>query len=195
MKVLYFDTETTGLDCKYHEITQLAYILEADGAEIVRRSLHMRPLHPERADPEALAIQGTTLEELSMHQHPFSAYREFIGDLSGFIDKYDKKDKAFPSGYNGRFDLDFLSEWFKGIPDPYLGSWINWKLLDPMNLMHWQNAAGIHALENYKLGTVAQYHCIGMRKAHDALSDVEALRDLVHLCLPTIQPCSTGGVQ
>lgn len=189
-KVLYFDTETTGLDPARHEIVQLAYIVEVDGKEKVARDLLMRPLHPETADPAALDINGRTLEELARYAHPFTQYQTFIGDLAGVIDKYDKTDKAYPAAYNGRFDLDFLSAWFKSLNDPYLGSWINWRLVDPMSLMHWADFLQIDGYcnyENYKLGTVSQKLGVSLTKAHDALSDVAALRDLVHRLSPMLQ--------
>lgn len=180
MKILYFDVETTGLDPVTHEIVQLAYIIEVDGREVAARDLLMRPLHPERADPRALEVNGRTLEELERYAHPFTQYQSLIGDLSGCIDKYNRDDKAHVAAFNGRFDLDFLSAWFKSLGDQYLGSWINWKLVDPMALCHWADYRGKIKYENYKLGTVAANLGITMTKAHDALSDVRALRDMVH---------------
>lgn len=50
--VVFVDTETTGLDPERHEIWDIG-LIEADGTE---HEWHVRPQHPERADPTALRL-------------------------------------------------------------------------------------------------------------------------------------------
>lgn len=48
--ILAVDVETTGLDCKFHEITQIAAILLwPNGEEISRYTRYVMPDHPNRA--------------------------------------------------------------------------------------------------------------------------------------------------
>lgn len=175
-KVLYFDVETTGLLAGTNEITQLGYILDIDGDVAVERSLLMRPLRPDTVDPKALEVQHRTIEEVMGFPHPFTAYHQFLADLGSVIDKYDREDKAWPCAFNGTFDISFLSAWFESFDDKYLGSWINWKLLDPMQICRYLQYADKIQVENFKLGTIAAYYGIDTGIQHDALSDVRTLR-------------------
>ena len=50
--VIFVDTETTGLDPDRHEVWDIA-LIEDDGTE---HEWHIRPAHPDRADPGALRI-------------------------------------------------------------------------------------------------------------------------------------------
>jgi DNA polymerase-3 subunit epsilon len=180
-KMIYLDTETTGLDPARHELTQLAYIIEVDGECKVERSMNMRPLHPETIEEAALLVQGRTREQLDQFQHPFAAYTLFIEDLAAHVDKYNREDKLTPCAYNGRFDLDFLKAWFLSLGDQYFGSWQNWRLVDPMSVCYWLAGRGQLSLPDYKLATVARHFGVDTGVSHDALSDVRALRGIVNV--------------
>ena len=73
MKLIFLDTETTGLNAwKYgkthHEITELAIIVHEDGEEVYRNSWKFVPRRIETADTVALEIGGFNLDvwELSL---------------------------------------------------------------------------------------------------------------------------------
>jgi DNA polymerase III epsilon subunit-like protein len=178
-KLFIFDTETTGTR-EHHEITQLSYIIRIDGRVTCERDLLMRPLHPENADPESLTVQGRTLEQLAMYQHPFTAYQQMVADFAICVDKYDRDDKLIPVAFNAPFDVGFLSRFFEAIPDKWLGSWIDRKrTLDPLGLARWYDYLGWLHLENYQQATVCKAFGIDTGTQHNALHDVRALAQLL----------------
>ena len=175
-KMFAFDVETTGKTAGFHEITQLAYAIVIDGEPKLTRSLLLRPLKPENIDPEAMAVQGRTREEVAEYAHPHQAYVILIGDFAQFIDKYNSQDKLIPLAFNAPFDLGFLGSLFDDMADKYLGSWIDRKrTLDPLPMLRWLDYWGAIKLADYKLSTVAGALGIPVERAHDALSDINVL--------------------
>ena len=63
-KLIFIDTETTGLNPEKHSIVQCAGIIVIDGEEKFRFNLPICPRQGTRADPEALKIIGKTPDEL-----------------------------------------------------------------------------------------------------------------------------------
>jgi len=103
----------------------------------------------------------------------------------GDIEKFDRNDKAYFGAFNAKFDLDFVSAWFKKLNDKYLGSWINWRCVDAYPYLQMQEYLGLVDLPNLKLVTVAEHFGIELQ-AHDALSDVRAARALGYQALTMI---------
>jgi DNA polymerase III epsilon subunit-like protein len=179
-KLFYFDCETTGTDPKLHEITQLAYIIDVDGEAVCQRSILMRPLKPDTIDDEALKVQKRTREDLEQYAHPFLGYQQLISDFGAYVDKYDSQDKMVPVAWNASFDVSFISEFFTAQKDKFLGSWIDRRrTLDPQIFYRYFEFAGrIPKQENSKLATVAAVMGVSLIDAHDALSDVQAMRQI-----------------
>jgi DNA polymerase-3 subunit epsilon len=177
MKELWFDVETTGLDCEKQDIVQLAMIVVIDNEEVATKEIRMKPFCFENVQTSALEVHGITIEEIQKYQDPQSAYQETISFLSQHCDKFDRADKFYPGGYNVRFDLDFLAAFFRKNNDKYFGSWQNWRVMDPLPLLYTMDACKQLSLPNYKLETVAEYFGVEL-KAHDAVSDVRASREV-----------------
>lgn len=190
-KVLYFDTETTGTNPAKHGIIQFAAIVEVDGEEKERVNIKMKPHPTDEIDPTALQVNGITTEMLENEDDRLSCregYAAICAFLSRWCDKYDRNDKYYPAGYNVRFDLDMLAAFFRKNGDNYFGSYINWKVLDPMPILHMSEYAGnLAPLENFKLSTVCNHFNIPIN-AHDALSDIDATRRLLKLVLGGYAP-------
>lgn len=180
MKLLYLDTETTGLDHRIHGIIQIAAIMEIDG-EVVDSIDIKCNIHPDfLIDPESMNIHGITNEEIESRIDSQTAYTMFVSWLDRHISPYDKTDKAYPVGFNINFDLNFLVEWFKVHGSKYgLGTYINWKRIDPLEILYIMDMRGKIALPNYKLKTVADHFAIDLTEEHDALADVLATRDIL----------------
>ena len=180
-KVLYFDVETTGLDPVKQDIIQIAGLIEIDNVVVEEFEFKVAPVNPENATPEALDVHGydlVTIMQFPPHSH---VYNSLIELFSKYIDKYNKADKFTPAGYNVRFDMDFLKNFFLKHNDKYFGSWFNYKMVDPLPVLHYAEWAQKISLENYKLVTVCERFGIELQ-AHDALSDIRATREvLLHL--------------
>lgn len=176
-KIFWFDTETTGLDPKKQDIIQLAYMVEIDGKIIEDGQFFMQPFDYKAIQPDALQIHGLTVEKIKTFQPPQEAYKQIVAVLSKHIDKFNKADKFYPAGFCSRFDQDFLKAFFEKNNDVYYGSWFNYKSLDPIGILHYLDAVGKISLPNYKLATVCEHFGIKI-KAHDAISDIKATREL-----------------
>jgi DNA polymerase III subunit epsilon len=178
-KILYFDCETTGLDSEKHDIIQLAGIIVA-GKEIKEFNFNIAPTNPDTSviSQEALDVNGYSIEQIMGFTPARDIYFELLSLFGEYIDKYDKNDKFTPAGYNVRFDVDFLKQFFLKNEDVYYGSWINYRMIDPLPVLYFLDFAGKISLENYKLSTVCEHFGIEI-KAHDALSDIRATRELL----------------
>lgn len=179
-KVFWFDVETTGLNPNEQDIIQLAFLIEIDGEIVESQNMIMQPFDYDTISQEALDVHGRTIEEIKTYPDPRKTYADLISVLDKYIDKYNSSDKFQPAGYNARFDMDFLREFFIKNGDKYYGSWFNYKAIDPMSLLYLLDGIGNVTLENYKLPTVCKHFDIPL-DAHDALNDIKATRDLTKL--------------
>lgn len=183
MKILYFDVETTGLDPRVHDIHQLAMIIKVDGKEVAREDLKVKPFNLEAAEKRALEVSGVTKEEIAKYPDPKEVYKKVISVWSKHVDRYDKADKFYPAGYNVKFDLEFLAQFFTKCGDKYgIGVWQNWRYIDPLPLLYIKDLKGELSLANYKLENVCNNYGIEI-KAHDALSDIEATIKLINMLI------------
>lgn len=183
MKILYFDTETTGVDPKLNEIVQFSAIVEIDGEIIDELDLRCQPTRWENISEDALTVTGMTREKLQTFQPPQEAFKQIKGLFDKHIDKYDKTDKFYPAGHNVSFDIDFLQEFFKQHGDKYgTGSYQNWNCLDSRILANFMKMKGNIDLPNHKLETLCNHFDISL-SAHDSLNDVRATRTLIQKLL------------
>jgi len=180
MKVLYFDVETTGLNPVKNDITQLAGLIEINGKIVEEFNFKCQPLNWKTIESRALEVTGVGLNKLKKFDKPAKVYKQFLNLLDNYVDKFDRKDKMYFAGYNVRFDIDFLHNFFKKQNDKYFGSWFNWKAIDPLSILHWFNYMGWINLENYKLETVCKHYDIKIN-SHDALSDIRATRKIIQI--------------
>jgi len=179
-KVLFIDVETTGLDPRVHGIWQLAGLIEIDGEVADEFNYKMNVLEGDEVEDEALEVGGITVDDLAKFDPPDMVFEHFKGILEKAVDKFDKDDKMFVAGYNVHFDVDFLANWYRALSeDKYgLGSFINWKKIDPLPVLHWLDYTAKLYLPNYKLQTVCERFGVPL-EAHDAKSDIRATRELI----------------
>jgi len=184
MKILYFDTETTGTDFTKHEITQFAAIIEIDGKVVKEVNYKCRPTNWEAIDPQALETTGVGVEQLKTFQTPRETLRQIKELLGTYIPKYTKMPyKFYPAGHNVQFDLEFLNKLFKDHGNDEdrkwgITSYQNWRALDSRVFGNFLTAAGKLPTENMKLSTLCQHYGIEI-DAHDALSDIRATRQVI----------------
>jgi DNA polymerase-3 subunit epsilon len=177
-RILWFDLETTGTDPEKNGIIQIAAVIEQEGEIIDTFNTLMNPVG-KLIDDAALIVNGHTRNLLSMYRCPEAVYREF----NAFLDKYgkrgDKKARYIPGGYNARFDLDFLSQFFFDMSKGPFAFWehLQYNPVDPFPVVVWLWRQGFLKLPDCKLSTVAEYFKIEIT-AHDALSDVLAARSV-----------------
>ena len=178
-KVCYFDTETTGTDPATCGLIQLAMIIEVGGKEVDQAAWHLQPFPDDKISQEALDVNGITMKQLKEFAEPKVIHKQVVKFLGKHVNKFSRADKFYPAGYNVNFDLDMLAAWFRKCGDKYVGSWFNWKRIDPLPLIYWMDLLGDIDLPNYKLATVCDHFKIDLKDAHDAMADIEATRELI----------------
>lgn len=182
MKILFLDTETTGLDAKDNDIIQLAGIVEIDGQIKEKFNFFVQPFNYNNVSPEALAIHNITIETIKGFPKPETLRLRLIEVLGKYVDKYNRNDKFYPAGQNVLFDISFLKENFLKNSDIYYGSWFWNYPIDLLSITTLLRVKGILKTENLKLETLAKHFGIEL-KAHDAASDISATRTIINLIL------------
>lgn len=187
-KVLYFDTETTGLEAGKHEIVQLAGIVEIDGVIEKKFNIYMRPDNPDNVSPEALGIQEKTLEDVMAYPERKVGFEEFLAILNKYINCYNKLDKFIIAGQNIRFDMGFLAALFKSQGHKYFGSYFGGEELDSRLLYIALMLAGrTDRLTRMRLTNICSALGVELNNAHDALADIQATYDVLQIMLKMIE--------
>lgn len=184
-KVLWFDTETSGLSPIRHGIIQIAGLIEIDNEIVDEFELTADPVKGHKElDGRALEINQYTAKEIITFGHPSTMKAQLHKIFDRWVDKFDKADKFIAAGYNVSFDVDFLRALWKSTGDNYFGSYVGYAQLDPISLVTSFIYRGImKPLPDYKLTTVAEHLGIDTTDAHDALADIKMTREVMRtLC-------------
>jgi DNA polymerase-3 subunit epsilon len=169
VKYLVLDFETTGLDPAEHEPTQVAALLLDDGLrELAAFATLMRPAHPEKVSPEALAIQGRTLEDFTHAMDPSAAFALLVTCVSTLAEP------PVVVGHNVGFDLEFLRhcEQRHGFRIPRVDGMIDTCAVARVHLQ------ARNKILDSRLGTLATLYGFS-HQAHDALGDVRVTARLL----------------
>jgi DNA polymerase III subunit epsilon len=171
-KRLYIDCETTGVFPDKNAVIQIAGVVVIDGVEREEFNLRAAPFAGQIIEDGALKVNGRTREEIASYPAPVLTYRELIGIITKYVNRFDKGDKFHFVAYNSPFDNQFIREFFTRSGDKYFGSYF-WT----PDLCIMRQAAQVlnrerHLLKDFKLGTVAEYLGIHTADLHDAMADI-----------------------
>lgn len=187
MKIIYYDTETSGLDPIQNDILTLAGIIEIDGEVKEEFYLEMQPFNYENISKEALEVNGLTLEQIKTFQTPQEAHKKLLSIFSKYINKYNKLDKLTAIGHNIGFDIRFLDSLFRKCGDKYFGSWIDYHYIDTMAILNLLKFKKAIQIENVKLVTAAKHFGVELTEAHNAMADIKATRELFQKLVERIE--------
>jgi DNA polymerase-3 subunit epsilon len=177
MKLLWLDTETTGLNKEKCDIVQIAGIVVIDGEEKERFNLFAQPVNWENIEQDALETTGMTIEKLKTFPTPQETYSKFRKILDKYVDKFDKNDKFYIAGHNVQFDLDFCKLLFQKQGDKYFFSYFKHQTVDLMSLATILHTAGLINVKSFKLEDIAELLEIESNKQlHDASVDIDITR-------------------
>jgi DNA polymerase III epsilon subunit-like protein len=193
MKILWFDCETTGLDPKLNDIVTLSMIIDIDGKIVDRLDLKMQPKNWDAISPEALKINGLTIEQLKTFEAPSVAHAKIKAFFGKYVDQFKKNktidDKLIPAGYNVLFDIQFLAELFVKQGDKYFGAWVDYHKLDIASIVLFLKMHNVLDIPGFKLVEVAK--ALGIEfAAHDAAADIETTRTVALRLLEKIKVIS-----
>jgi DNA polymerase III epsilon subunit-like protein len=186
MKVLWMDTETTGLDPQACGVVELAVLVDIDGQiKDERRWL----IDPGEVDytPDAVATNGFTKNIVQDQHTPWPQVKVELEALLGrYVDKYQRGDTFIPAGYNIKFDTGMMRGMWTRVRDQYFGSWFSRKELDIMSLViaaQWAGHPALQRLADHKLSTVGS--ALGLScNWHSAMDDIKATRTIARELLP-----------
>lgn len=175
-KILYLDTETTGLIPGYHDVIQIAGILEEYGRVTRRFSYKLRPFYPGRMDQYAQQVNKMVKNAILNFPDPENA----ICSLFSFLSLY-KPGKIIFAGQKTFFDLFFLQALFQKS---------KYEECRAFNIMHIAHNTTMdlktltllailqgHKIKSNSLEDVCEYFGVKNEKPHDALSDIHATRE------------------
>lgn len=175
MKQLWVDTETGGLDAENCALLQLAGFVLVDGVFQEYFNIRIRQDLGKIVEPKSLETHHL---DPTVGVSILEAYRQFIFLLDRYINKYDSDDKLHICGYNARFDVDFLRQFFLDNHNRFYASYFWHPPIDVMSLAGEKLAPVRHKLKNFKLTTVCEFMGIPLDSAHEALADILATHQL-----------------
>ncbi len=174
-KLLFMDTETTGLNPNKHGVIQVAMLYG-------NKKLNLR-VNPGKVkyDKEALSINGIKKKEIKKFPDNEMQFNKMIDFLKLDVVPYNKEDKYIAVGYNVKFDVEMLHGWARRRDYKYLGSYIDWRVIDVLVLARVAHYLGQMPKEpeDFKLGTICRVYGIKI-PTHDAMADIKATKELFY---------------
>lgn len=182
MSFVFYDLETTGLSSHFDQIVQFAAIrTDHQLEEIDRFQVRSRLCSDVVPHPQALWVNGVSIEQLLDPSLP--SHYNMVGAVQAKLLSWSP---SIFVGYNSlRFDEEFLRQaLYKCLYPPYLTSNRGCGRADVMNLA--LDAAtsspssfivpfGADDRRSFKLSDIARANGITHSRAHEALSDVQAM--------------------
>jgi len=182
IKVLFLDTETTGLDENKHGLIQIAGILDdSSGHTIDIFNVHIKPFKGDLLNKDALIKNNINKEDFynSEFLPPRIALKSIVSFLGQYVNRYDSSDKLILAGKNIQFDIRFLRKFFDKCDDNYYGSWFHYPYIELESEIAKYLLLKNILLPNYKIETICEYFDIDI-EAHDALEDIKATRKIYY---------------
>ena len=159
-KIIFFDTETTGLDHKVHGMHQLAGEIVINNEVVDQFEYKITPFKGCEVDREALAVSKTRSLDFLKYHKEYQVSFMFSDLLNQYLDYKNPKDKFFLAGWRvAEFDAKFLQAFFER----------NALLKDVFGSYFWSNPIDVKTLAtqylldkriempSFTLASVAQY--------------------------------------
>lgn len=184
-KIFYFDVETTGLSPVKNSIHQLAGIIEIDGQVTDEFNIKMQPVEMDQLPEDYVTpVGGITKADFRTYGTQEEGYKLLMSKLNTSIDRFDRQDKFFISGYNCQnFDMNFLRKLFDNHQNSFIPAYFWSSSLDVMVLAANALIETRKTMPNFKLETVAKQFGIEIQGKgfHDAMSDIRATREIYQI--------------
>jgi DNA polymerase-3 subunit epsilon len=181
-KLLFLDTETTGLDTNRCGVYQISGIVDINGVVKEEINLFCDIFEGDIIEEGAFERNKACLELLKTYPKPSKTFFSFIKVLRKYIDQYNKKDKFIMVAYSADFDGRVLRRFFEKNGNEYFGAFFFWPYLDIMQLATFFFQDERHGLEKFRQQDVAEQLGISVDEAklHDGLYDVKLTREIYY---------------
>ena len=105
MKIIFIDTETTGLSSQKNDIIQIAGLVTEDGKVLDEFNFKCQPVNWNTISKQALQINNTTIEDLKKYEMPQATFIHFLK----ILEKHFDGEKFIIAGQNVKaFDWRFV---------------------------------------------------------------------------------------
>lgn len=179
MKIIFIDTETTGLSHQKHDIIQLAGLV-TEGKKILDEfNFKCQPINWNTISKEALKVNNTSEDDLKKYEMPQATFIHFLK----ILEKHFNGEKFIIAGQNVKaFDWRFVVSFWdkhKRYADPNFQDYFDEKIsLDLLDLSRPLKKHGVIDVPNVKLGTIVEALNINVEgELHDALTDIKATQE------------------
>lgn len=188
VKMLWTDLETGGLNPRDHDITEIACLVDINGEVVEEFELLLCPAFAARVTPEALKVQGQTLEAVMAHptnqREAWGLWKKMLGR---YVNPYSPEDKFVWAGQNPQFDLGFARALWRREGDAYFGSWFHHAPVDLMATAAMMKLRGhLPGLANFKQQSIMNALGVGGVQSHRALDDIRNARACFYKLLEKI---------
>lgn len=179
MKIIFIDTETTGLSSHKNDIIQIAGLVTEDRKILDEFNFKCQPVNWKTISKQALQVNNTTVEQLKTYELPQATFIHFLKVLEKHFDG----EKFIIAGQNVKaFDWRFIVTFWenhKRYADPDFQYYFDNRLsLDLMDLSRPLKNHGFLDVPNVKLGTIVEALDVKVDGSlHDALADIKATQE------------------
>ena len=179
MKKFYYDLETTGTNPGQHSVHQISAIIEIGGVVKEKLNFKVAPHIKCKINVDAMTVCGVTEEQIRSYEPMGLVFSKLEATLSGYVDRFNKRDKFHLIGYNNRsFDDVFFRKWFQHNGSAFFGSYFWADSQDVLTLASRILAPMRAEMPSFKLKRVAE--TLGIQvdpdRLHDSSYDVELTR-------------------
>lgn len=184
LKLLFLDVETNGLDGNVNGLNQISGIIDINGKVEEEFDFHVSPFEQDFITSEALKACHKSRDQIYSQADPRDVHRDLIKRFGNHVNKFKRWDKFILVAYNSNFDHEHLRAFFSKCEDKFFGSWFHMPDFCVMRYALKFLMKKRARLENFKLGTVAEFLGIAKRddpRWHDSKFDVAVTRDLYYL--------------
>jgi DNA polymerase-3 subunit epsilon len=174
MKLLFADTETTGLSPKTQDVIQIGAVIMENKTIIEEINVKCQPIHWDTINSYALKVNNHTIEQLHTLDDPKETWKKFYD----FVVKNFKDEKYTFGGQNTKFDWKFLKSFWetnKTQEAPDFDIFFETDHLDLMDISKSFKKYGLLDVPNVRLETIIEALDIKViGDLHDALTDIKA---------------------
>ena len=184
MKILFVDTETTGLSNTDNDVIQIGLVLRVDTKIVDELDVKCQPVNWDKISSFALQVNNTTIDQLKTYPSPKDAWRK----VYRFLYQHFHETTYIFGGQNTPFDWGFMKNWWDKHKDANAPTWESFFKINQLDLQSISKSFREHKLinvPNIKLGTILEALNVKPEgKLHNALTDIKctdaALIEYVH---------------
>lgn len=177
-RLVFIDTETTGLDPAQHDLWQLSMIITDEAGNIIEtENIFAKPNSIENATEQALKVAQIKRQALENLPNRRDAHRKFTEALIRIC--AESGGKAVWVGYNNKFDIQFIDKFCKEFDFGFnLWDYFSFIPIDMLQVSMMLKTMGFINTDTLRLEWVFKGFGLGTDTAHDAVADANAVRVL-----------------